>query len=71
MDLALHKQHSLNGVQVVSANLKSCGDREVVTGTGRGCYWKFLATTLHAGGSRVTVVRLTTWDRLVVRILLE
>ena len=60
VDLALHKQLSPKPVQAVSANKKSCGDGEVVTGTGGGCHWEFLAATLHVGGSRVMVVWSTT-----------
>ena len=56
VNLAPHKQLLPNPVQVISAKQKPCGDGEAATGTGGGCHWKFLATTLHAGGSRVMVV---------------
>lgn len=36
--------------------LKSCGDGGMVTGTGWGCCWKFLAKILHSGGLCVMVV---------------
>ena len=35
---------------------KSCGDRQVVTGTGEGCHWESLVTNLHVGGLYVMVV---------------